>query len=77
MDDILRGGVMIDTMESDRKFLQQEVSAYEAKHGAVVLREADTPVMNNGCTDCSGTCEGTVSCICGGSCSGTCHGSTK
>lgn len=68
---------MIDTVESDLKFLRQEVSDYEAKYGAVVFGDTTTPTANSGCTDCSGTCEGTVSCICGGSCSGTCHGSTK
>ena len=68
---------MIDTMESDLKFLRQEVSDYETKYGAVVFGDPGTSTASSGCTDCSGTCEGTVSCICGGSCSGTCHGSTK
>jgi len=62
--------------DSDRNFLQQELLAYEAGHGAVGPDGAAT--LNTGCTgDCYGTCEGTTSCICGGSCSGTCVGSTK
>lgn len=67
---------MIDTRESVRGFLQREVSAYEGKHGTVV-GDADKLTAASGCSDCYGTCEGTVSCICGGSCSGTCVGSTK
>jgi hypothetical protein len=68
---------MIDTVGSDMEFLQQEVSAYEAKYGVVTFKAADMSTINGDCTDCYGTCEGTVSCICGGSCSGTCTGSTK
>lgn len=63
--------------ESDIEFLEQQVSAYEAEHGSIATAEHEISVANESCSDCSGTCKGTTSCICGGSCSGTCYGSTK
>jgi hypothetical protein len=64
------------TLDSDRNFLQRELLAYEAEHGAVAPEYA--AAMNAGCSgDCYGSCEGSTSCICGGSCSGTCVGGAK
>lgn len=67
---------MLNTTESVKEFLEREVSTYEGTHGIVTSGDEEG-AAKGGCTDCYGTCKGTVSCICGGSCSGTCTGSTK
>jgi modification target Cys-rich repeat protein len=73
----LEGDITPILSKTDINFLQQELSAYEAEHGVIVLEDGNAPTASGCSGDCYGTCKGTVSCICGGSCSGTCVGSTK